>query len=87
MARAGLPLPGHVVLRCDDPLTQIAHLQAGMGIGFCQVKLARRLGLERVVPELVHAMPAWLVMHEDQAQEPRIRHVFDALKAKLPDLM
>lgn len=87
MTDAGLPLPGNVVLRCDDPPTQIAHLQAGMGIGFCQVKLARRLGLVRVLPDLHHAMPTWLVMHEDQARTPRIRLVFDRLKARLPDLM
>tara|TARA_R110002049_G_scaffold23781_6_gene84747 strand:- start:136980 stop:137846 length:867 start_codon:yes stop_codon:yes gene_type:complete len=87
MARFGLPLPRNVVLRCDDPLTQITHIQAGYGLGFCQVRLAARLGLRRALPEIAYQMPAWLVMHEDQARTPRLRHVFDHLKTTLPDLM
>jgi DNA-binding transcriptional LysR family regulator len=83
----GLPTPQNVVLRCDDPLAQIAHLQAGMGVGITQVKLAKRAGLVRVLPQFSHAMPAWLVVHEDQARIARIRHVFDHLKAVLPEWM
>ena len=81
---AGLPELSNVVLRCDDPLAQLAHLQAGLGVGVTQVKLAKRLGLLRVLPSFHYAMPAWLVVHEDQAQIARIRHVFDHLKGSLP---
>ena len=80
---AGLPKLSNVVLRCDDPLAQLAHLQAGLGVGVTQVKLAKRLGLRPVLPSFRYAMPAWLVVHEDQAQIARIRHVFDHLKATL----
>ena len=83
LAEMGLSLPRNVVMRCDDPLAQIAYVQAGLGVGVCQVKLAQRLGLVRVLPDLSYPMPAWLVVHEDQAQVARIRHVFDHLKKTL----
>ncbi|NNK15333.1 MAG: LysR family transcriptional regulator [Sulfitobacter sp.] len=83
LAEMGLALPRNVVMRCDDPLAQIAYLQAGLGVGVCQVKLARRLGLVRVLPDLSYPMAAWLVVHEDQAHVARIRHVFDHLKKTL----
>jgi DNA-binding transcriptional LysR family regulator len=84
MVQAGLPAPRNIVLRCDDPLAQLAHVQAGLGIGFCQARLAARLGLVRVLPDLSHAMPCWLVVHEDQRNVARIRAVFDHLRAALP---
>ena len=84
---AGIEAPGQTVLRCDDALAQINHLAAGLGVGACQVKLAQRLGLQRVLPQLTYPMPGWLVVHEDQAQIARIRHVFDHLKTTLPKLM
>lgn len=87
LAAAGLPALQNIVLRCDDPLSQIAHIQAGLGVGLVQVKLARRLGLHRIVSQVRHDMPAWLVVHEDQAQIARIRFVFDHLKTALPHLM
>jgi len=85
MEAAGLPFPQNVVLRCDDPLAQLAHVQAGLGIGVCQVKLAQRLGLVRVLPDLTFQMPCWLVVHEDQQHVARIRAVFDHLRRTLPD--
>lgn len=75
------------MLRCDDPLAQITHLRAGLGIGICQVKSARRLGLVRVLNEVVNQMPLWLIMHEDQADIARIRMVFDHLKYALSTWM
>lgn len=87
MAAAGMEAMRNVVLRVDDPVAQIAHIAAGLGVGLCQVKTARRLGLRRVMPQFAHVIPCWLVMHEDQSRIRRIRHVFDHLKARLPDLM
>ena len=84
---AGLPVPRHIALRCDDPLAQISAIQAGLGVGVMQCKLAARLGLTRVFPDLTYAMPAWLVVHEDQGSITRVRHVFDHLKASLPRMM
>jgi DNA-binding transcriptional LysR family regulator len=83
LAAAGLPAPRNVVLRCDDPLAQITAIAAEVGVGFCQVKLAQRLGLRRVLPDLRHLMPVWLVVHEDQARIARIAFVFAALKRDL----
>ncbi|MBD3662732.1 LysR family transcriptional regulator [Sulfitobacter aestuariivivens] len=87
LAAIGVPSPQNVVLRCDDALAQIGAICAGVGIGVCQVRLADRLGLRRVLPVFEHRMPAWIVVHEDQAQIARIRHVFDLLKARLPRQM
>lgn len=87
LTAAGLPAPSNVVLRCDDPLAQIAAIQGGVGLGFCQVKLAARLGLRRVAPGVMHPMPVWLVVHEDQARIARIAFVFDRLKSALRHLM
>lgn len=87
MAAAGMAVPKTIALRSDDPLVQLAHVQAGLGVGVCQVKLAARLGLVRVAPDFRHMMPCWLVVHEDQARIRRIAHVFDAIKRHLPQLI
>ncbi|MCX7559151.1 LysR family transcriptional regulator [Sulfitobacter sp. F26204] len=84
---AGVAPPGCLVVRCDDPLAQIAHIVEGLGVGVCQAKLAARLGLVRVLPEISYKMPIWLVVHEDQAHVARIRRVFDHLKTHLPAVM
>ena len=84
---AGITPPRQTVLRCDDALAQIGHIAAGVGVGACQVKLATRLGLQRILPQLKYQMHGWLVVHEDQAQIPRIRHIFDHLTTTLPHLM
>ncbi|APE42906.1 hypothetical protein BOO69_05315 [Sulfitobacter alexandrii] len=87
LAAAGVEAPRRIALRCDDPLAQIAAIRAGVGVGFCQVKLGERLGLHRVAPLIVHPMPVWLVVHEDQARIARIRFVFDRLKSALRHLL
>jgi DNA-binding transcriptional LysR family regulator len=71
-------------LRTDSDLAQLAAVRAGLGIGVCQVALARRTpGLRRVLPSLSFALDVWLVMHEDLARVRRVRAVFDHLKAAL----
>lgn len=87
MAQAGIAPPRNIVLRCDDPFAQLAHVQAGVGVGICQVKLAARLGLTRVMPQVKHSMPAWLVVHEDQSKIARIRLTLDHLNLRLPVVM
>lgn len=84
---AGLPAPQNLVLRCDDPLAQLAHLRAGLGVGLCQVRLGARLGLERVLPEVSHPMPAWLAVHEDQARLAPIALTLRHLGARLPEIL
>lgn len=71
--------PLRFTLGCDNDAVQLAMLRAGVGIGVCQVPLARRYGLIRVLPGFRAGMPIWLVMHEDLRAVPRVRAVFDHL--------
>jgi DNA-binding transcriptional LysR family regulator len=67
-------------VRTDSDLAQLALIQAGVGIGACQVQLGRKLGLVPVLPGAVDfTLPMWVVMHEDLKSTPRMRTVFDAL--------
>jgi DNA-binding transcriptional LysR family regulator len=67
-------------LRADSDLAQLALIRAGAGIGFCQVPIARRDGLERVVARAFSInLDTWVTMHEDLRASPRCQVVFDAL--------
>lgn len=71
-------------LATDSDLAQLAAIRAGFGIGACQVPLARRDGLVRVLPQAFALdLETWVVMHEDLRASPRCRAVFDALAAGL----
>ena len=68
-------------LRADSDLAQLAALRAGLGIGVCQVILARRdPDLVRVLAhDFAFDLDLWIVMHEDLRTSARCRIVFDAL--------
>ncbi|POZ63347.1 LysR family transcriptional regulator [Chromobacterium alticapitis] len=67
-------------LRSDNDLAQLALLRAGAGIGFCQLPLARRDGLQRLMPErYALRMETWITMHEDLRHNPACKTVFDTL--------
>lgn len=74
-------------LRTDSGLAQLAALRSGYGIGMCQHALARRG--RQLVPVLPGSfeldLDTWLVMHEDQRDNRRVRlvyeHLFEALAA------
>jgi len=67
-------------IRTDSDLAQLALIRAGAGIGFCQVAIARREGLVRVLPrQFTLALDTWITMHEDLRNSPRCRVTFDAL--------
>lgn len=71
-------------LATDSDLAQLAAIRAGFGIGACQVPLARRDGLTRVLPNaFALALETWVVMHEDLRASRRCRAAFDALVAGL----
>lgn len=72
-----------LVLRSDNDAVQLALLRAGAGIGVCQVPLAARYGLIRVLPGFRAAMPVWLVMHQDLRGVPRVRASFHHLAGGL----
>ena len=72
-------------LRADSDLAQLAAIQAGFGIGVCQVAVARREpDLIRVLEDAVAIeLGLWIVMHENLKTSARCRVVFDALAAAL----
>ena len=88
LARWGLHLGrDDFVFRTDSDLAQMAALRAGMGIGGCQLGLARR---ERnLVPllekELTLPLEMWLVMHRDLRANRRVRLTYDHLAPELTD--
>lgn len=71
--------------RVDNDLAQWQALLAGAGIGGCQDRLAQRN------PDLVAVLPdqirfrweVWLVMHEDQRDNRRIKLLFDFLAEEM----
>jgi DNA-binding transcriptional LysR family regulator len=67
--------------RTDHSIAGIEALRAGMGIGFCQVGVARRNPeLVRVLPDRVEILlGTWIAMHENLKASPRCRVAFDAL--------
>jgi len=71
--------------RTDSDIAQLMAIRAGLGIGFCQVALARRdPKLERLVPGAFQLrFGVWLAMHENLRSTPRCRAVFEALGAGL----
>lgn len=71
-------------LRTDSDLAQLALLRAGAGLGFCQLPLAHRAELVRVLPkQFALHLECWVTMHEGLRNSPRCRATFDALVAGL----
>lgn len=74
----------HFSLRCDSDVGQYAMLRAGLGIGICQVALAKRDGLVRVVPGALELdLQVWVVMHKDLRSTRRMRLMFEHLAEHL----
>jgi DNA-binding transcriptional LysR family regulator len=86
LASLGLRLArGDFAFRTDSDLAQLAALRAGLGVGGCQVGIARR------DPALVHvladeveiSLETWVVMHGDLKEDPRMRLTYDRIAAGL----
>lgn len=72
--------------RADSNLAQLAAIRAGVGIGFCQTRLAARdPHLVRLFPDFRLTLPTFVAMHEDLKTTPRYRRTFDALVTGLQD--
>jgi DNA-binding transcriptional LysR family regulator len=72
--------------RCDSDFGQYAALRAGVGLGVCQVALARRDGLVPVLPGVIaFELGVWVVMHRDLRSTRRMRLMFDHLATHLAD--
>jgi DNA-binding transcriptional LysR family regulator len=65
--------------RSDSELAQLAALRAGVGIGACQLGIARRD--RNLVPvlhgDLMFSMDIWVAIHPDLRSNRRIRLMFD----------
>jgi len=87
LAAAGARVPrASFTFRSDDGTVQLAALRAGLGIGPCQLPLARRSDdLARVLPNLTFPLDTWVVTHEDLRRVARVRlvvaHLVGALRA------
>ncbi len=68
-------------LATDSDSAQLAAICAGLGIGVCQVPIARGdPALVRLLPDAFDlSLDLWIVMHEDLRRSRRCRVVFDAL--------
>ena len=80
--QAGLRLrPELFAVRTDSHLAQLGAIRAGLGIGVCQVALARRSAdLVSVLPDLFAiGLETWLAMHENLRRVERVRVTFDHL--------
>ena len=88
MAEFGLNMDRHdFAFRCDNQVTYVQALAAGMGIGVCQRRVAINLGLVDLAPGLaIPPLPVWLTAHEALRSSARVRRVFDHLAEHLPKL-
>jgi DNA-binding transcriptional LysR family regulator len=86
-------VPGADVLRfsfrADSDIAQFRAINAGFGIGICQVGLAKQNpDLVRLLPEAFELkLDVWLAMHENLRATPRCRAVFDGLAASLAEYL
>jgi len=72
--------------RCDSDIAQYATLRAGFGLGLCQLGLAKRDGLVRVLGSSIQlTLGVWVVMHRDLGQSRRVRLMYDHLAAYMVD--
>ena len=73
-------------MRANSDLAQLALIRSGAGIGFCQVAIAKRDGLVRVLrKQFSLQLDTWIAMHEDLRNSPSCRVTFDALVAGLQE--
>jgi DNA-binding transcriptional LysR family regulator len=71
-------------MRADSDLAQLALIRSGAGIGICQVAIAKRDGLVRLLrKQFSLQLDTWIAMHEDLRNSPSCRVTFDALVAGL----
>ncbi|MEO8899902.1 MAG: LysR family transcriptional regulator [Polyangiaceae bacterium] len=72
--------------RCDSDVGQYAALRAGFGLGVCQLGLAKRDRLVRVLSDNVSfELGVWIVMHQDLKSSRRMKLMFDHLAKYLAE--
>ncbi len=86
LAQRGFALkPGDFALRCDSELAQLAALRAGLGIGGCQLGIARQdAALVPVLPDLtLFSLDMWLVTHAGLRTNLRVMALYRYLAVEL----
>jgi DNA-binding transcriptional LysR family regulator len=85
LPKLDLPLSRELFsFRCDSDVGQYAALRAGFGIGVCQLGLAKRDGLVKVLPGVLDfEIGVWVVMHRDLKSSRRMRMMFDHLAREI----
>jgi DNA-binding transcriptional LysR family regulator len=81
---AGKSFPGFqreaFAMRANSDLAQLALIRSGAGIGICQVPIAKRDGLVRLLRrQFSLQLDTWIAMHADLRHSPSCRVTFDAL--------
>lgn len=68
-------------LRTDSDVAQLAAIRAGLGVGFCQARLAARdPGMVRLFKSAISLnLETWVAMHADLRDSPRCAVTFAAL--------
>jgi DNA-binding transcriptional LysR family regulator len=70
--------------RTDSDAALLNAIRAGCGLGVCQNGIGKRDGLVRLLAdELEFPLETWIVMHEDQRSNARMRAVFDHLVGEM----
>ncbi len=86
MAQRGLDLnPQDFALRCDSDLAQLAALRAGLGIGGCQLGIARRDAalVPVLADELFFSLDMWLLTHAGLRSNRRVMALYRYLAVEL----
>lgn len=74
------PSMANFALRVDGPVGQMQAIRGALGIGAAPVFVAGAdPDLVRVLPDIGIDIVAWVSVHEDQRDVPRVRAVFDAI--------
>lgn len=74
-----------VALRCNDLIAAMRACEAGFGLAMVPSIAAHEAAVERVSPEAVIGVDAWLVMHRGVQKTARVRAVADFLIALFAD--
>lgn len=79
-----LPFPvdkNNFCFRTDSNVAQLALIRAGVGIGVCQVNLAKQDDslVRLLADDFCVEMDTWVTMHEDLRKSPACKAVFDQL--------
>lgn len=67
--------------RTDSNVAQLALIRAGVGIGICQVELAKQDDnlVRLLADDFCFEMDTWVTMHEDLRKSPACKAIFDQL--------